>query len=358
MRDKADADGSDLILIDTGDRIEGNGLFDASEPKGRYTYDVFKQQDVDLVCIGNHELYKVNSSNNEFFFTVPNFKDSYLASNLDIYNPDNGKLEPLAPRYKKFTTKNQGIRILSFGFIFDFQGNANNTVVQKVEDTIKEDWFKEAIKDRDVDLILVFGHVAIDSKEYDILFKALRSAQWDTPIAFFGGHTHIRNFKTYDKKAAAIESGRYMETIGFMSISGLTTEKKPKHRADVAAKGPSFERRYIDNNLFSLYHHSGTNSSTFATPHGKNTSAMIADARHSLKLDSVRGCSPKDYFVNRAPYPHEHSIFSLLETQILPDSLSSSRRAKKDGKKALVLTNTGAIRFEIFKGPYTRKTLR
>src|ERR1700748_1824035 len=136
LREKLEAEGKDLLIIDTGDRVEGNGLYDASEPKGRYTYDIFKQQQIDLICSGNHELYKSNSSDDEYFFTVPNFKDGYLASNLDIYNPNNGKLEPLAPRYKKFKTKNQGIRILAFGFIFDFQGNANNTVVHPVEDTV------------------------------------------------------------------------------------------------------------------------------------------------------------------------------------------------------------------------------
>ncbi|KAF2097123.1 Ser/Thr protein phosphatase [Rhizodiscina lignyota] len=365
MRDKADADGSDLLLIDTGDRIEGNGLYDASEPKGQYAYDIVKQQQIDLICTGNHELYKANSSEDEFYFTVPNFKDGYLASNLDIYNPDNGKLEPLAPRYKKFTTKNQGIRILTFGFLFDFQGNANNTVVHMVEDTTKEDWFQEAIRDRDVDLILVFGHVAIRSKEYDHLFKTIRSVQWDTPIAFFGGHTHIRDYKTYDSKAAALESGRYMETIGFMSISGLhgTKSKKPNSTSETdiyddqtLIKGPKFARRYIDNNLFSLYHHSGKNDSTFPTEHGKNTSIMISKARHKLELDSIRGCAPQDFFLNRAPYPHASSILSLLELNILPDSMAKAPRVDKEDKKAIVLTNTGAIRFDIFKGPYTHDT--
>ena len=33
MRKKADEKGVDLLVIDTGDRIEGNGLYDASNPK-------------------------------------------------------------------------------------------------------------------------------------------------------------------------------------------------------------------------------------------------------------------------------------------------------------------------------------
>lgn len=109
--------------------MEGNGLFDASVPKGKYLYDIFKEQEIEIITSGNHELYKQNSSNNEFYYTVPNFKDGYLASNLDIYNPETGDLEPLARRFKKFTTKNQGIRILAFGFIFNFHdNNVGNTL--------------------------------------------------------------------------------------------------------------------------------------------------------------------------------------------------------------------------------------
>merc|ERR1711881_590381 len=59
----------------------------------------------------------------------------------------------------------------------------------------------------------------------------IRGVQWDVPIAFLGGHSHIRDYKKYDSKSAALESGRYMETIGFMGIDGLSTHKdKDKER--------------------------------------------------------------------------------------------------------------------------------
>ncbi|ORY02961.1 Metallo-dependent phosphatase-like protein, partial [Clohesyomyces aquaticus] len=205
LHDKADNDGSDLLLVDTGDRIEGNAIYDASEPKGKFTYDIAREQHIDLICSGNHELYKKNSSDGEFYHTVPNFEGNYLATNLDIYNPETGKLQPLAPRFKKFKTKNQGIRILAFGFIFDFTGNAKNTVIHTVEDTVKEDWFQEAIRDKSLDLIIVFGHVDIRSHEYGTVYSTIRRAQQDIPIQFFGGHTHIRDYKIYDDKSVALE---------------------------------------------------------------------------------------------------------------------------------------------------------
>lgn len=352
LRDRADADGSDLLLVDTGDRIEGNAIYDSSKPRGKFTYEIAKEQNIDLICSGNHELYKAESANGEFYYTVPDFKGNYLASNLDIINPKTGQRQPLAQRYKKFKTKNQGIRILAFGFIFNFKGNDNNTFVIPVEETVKQEWFTDALKDTDVDLILVYGHVDIRSTEYALLFKTIRSAHWDTPIQFFGGHSHIRDYKIFDSSSVALESGRYMETIGFMSIDGLRAGGSSSPSIPLEKKKPTFSRRYIDNNLFSMHHHSNKNNSNFATPHSLDVSSAINYARKSLGLGKQYGCAPQNYWVSRRPYPHPESIFTLLATQVLPQSV---RPSKKD-KKALVITNTGGIRFDIFKGPFTKDT--
>ncbi|KAF2209590.1 hypothetical protein CERZMDRAFT_46913 [Cercospora zeae-maydis SCOH1-5] len=345
LHKRADDDGSDLLLIDTGDRVEGNGLYDASDPKGKYTFDVIKHQTIDVMSVGNHELYKQNTSTNEFNKVVPEFKDAYLASNLDIFSPKTGEQVPLARRFKKFTTKNQGIRIVAFGYLFNFKGNANNTVVKPVEDTIKEQWFKDAIADKEVDLFLVIGHVPVrDTPEFEAVYKAIREENWDTPIVFFGGHTHIRDYRKFEKKAWGLESGRYMETIGFLSIDGLSTGNK---EAPTASKSLEYRRLYIDNNLYSMRHHSGTNETTFGTELGRNVSKAITEARKELKLDHTFGCAPQDYWLSRVPYPSNNSMLTLLETQVLPDALKDTK------KPTIAITNSGALRFDIFKGPFT-----
>ncbi len=347
MKERADEQGVDLLLIDTGDRVEGNGLYDASRPKGIYTSEILKQQHIDVICSGNHELYKKHTAAEEYLVTVPNFKGNYLASNIDIIDPDSGDLVPLAPRFRKFTTPKQGIRIVAFGFLFDFKGNYNNTVVQPVEKTIEEEWFQDAIRDEEVDLFLVVGHVALRSKEYKAIHTAIRSVKWDTPIQFFGGHSHIRDYARYDSKASALESGRYMETIGFMSINGLKTS------GVAAAGGLEFSRRYIDNNLLSYHHHTGLNASTFHTELGRNVTQYIAGVRRMLHLDQLIGCAPQDYWLNRAEYPSDKNIFSWLERQVLPDITRGN--ATSDGPMQMII-NTGVIRFDIFNGPFTKDT--
>ncbi|GAB1197278.1 hypothetical protein APSETT444_006571 [Aspergillus pseudonomiae] len=351
MREKAEAQGQDLLVIDTGDRVEGNGLYDSSEPKGVYISEILRQQHIDLLSAGNHELYKQNTSEAELFTTVRNFRGNYLASNIDIIHPMTKETVPLAPRFKKFTTEKQGIRIIAFGFLFDFTKNYNNTIVHSVEKTIKEDWFQEAIRDKEVDLFLVVGHVPVHSKEYDAVFKEIRMIRWDTPIQFFGGHYHIRDFARYDSKAFGLASGRFMETIGFMSIDGLTTSKQ---LVKPALTTPSFHRRYIDNNLYSFYHHTGLDEETFPTKVGRNVSRLIQQSRSTLRLDKVHGCAPRDFWMSRVKYPSENSIYTWLEQQVLPNSLHDKSRA---GKPALAIVNTGAIRFDIFKGPFTQDSV-
>lgn len=353
MREQADERGVDLLLVDTGDKVDGNGLYDGSNPKGKYTYDIFKEQDIDILCTGNHELYVAKVAEEEYTKTVPNSNGKYLASNLDIIDPKSGERVPLAQRYRKFTTKNQGIRVLAFGFLFDFTGNANNTFVQPVEDTIKEDWFQEAIRE-DVDLFVVIGHVDLRSPEYKAIYTAVRNQNWDTPVQFFGGHSHIRNFMSYDSNAYALESGRYMETIGWMAIDGITSGAKEDQVHKRAKGSPQFKRRYIDNNLFGYHHHTGLNYSTFPTKRGKRVSETIRNAREHMDLDRRTGCAPQDYFLNRAEYPSNSSILSLIGQEILPDILVGENRTEVP---RVAIINSGCMRFDIFRGPFTRDTV-
>ncbi|KAH6651923.1 calcineurin-like phosphoesterase [Truncatella angustata] len=349
MRKKADEKGVDIILVDTGDRIEGNGLYDASSPKGKYTSDIYKEQEMDVICTGNHELYIADSVKREHEITVPNYKGSYLASNLDYIEPQTGNQIPQAQRYRKFTTKNQGLTVVAFGFLFNFDRNANNSVVQDVEDTIKEQWFQDAIREKP-DLFVVAGHVGLRMKEFELIFKALRNQNWYTPIAFLGGHAHVRDFRKFDDKSYAIASGRYMETIGWMSIDGINKKSKTE---DSAAASPTFKRRYIDNNLFGLHYHTGLNDTTFPTEHGRNVTNLIADSRQALDLDKTYGCAPQDLWMSRAVYPSNASVFTWLEEQVVPDI--AVRQDRKDVPR-LAITNTGMIRFDIFKGAFTTDT--
>lgn len=346
MRKQADDKDADVLLVDTGDRVEGNGLYDASSPKGLFQYDIYAEQQVDIVCTGNHELYQRYSADLEHNTTTRNYKENYVASNLDYVDPETGDRSPMAQRYRKFKTKNQGLEVIALGFIFDFTGNANNTVVQPVEDTVKEEWFQKVIKEKP-DIFVIIGHIGLRMEEFEVIFKALRKEDWDTPIAFFGGHAHVRDARSYDSKSYAIASGRYLETIGWMSVDGIK-----KRSEDVSTQASvSFTRKYMDNNLYGMYYHTGLNESTFHTENGVRVSKTIDRARKSLELDLKFGCAPQSYWMSRTKFPHKDSLYTLVQEQIFPDIIINKDR--KD-KPRIALMNTGGIRFDIFKGPFTR----
>ncbi|PKS09582.1 hypothetical protein jhhlp_004199 [Lomentospora prolificans] len=350
MRKHADERGADLLVIDTGDRVEGNGLYDASDPKGLFTYDILKEQDIDIICSGNHELYRSETAQREVTHNIPNFKDHYLASNLEYIDPKTEKQEPMAQRYKRFKTKNQGFDIVAFGFLFDFTGNANNTVVIPAKQVVKEEWFQNAIRE-DADVFIIIGHVGLRMEELKIVHRAIRQANWNSPILVFAGHAHVRDAVSFDSKAAGIASGRYFETIGWMSVDGLKAKEKREVEDRSIPASVKFHRRYIDNNLFSLHHHSGLDSETFPTEHGRNVSKAITRARKVLDLDYKYGCAPKTLWLTRAPHDSEDSVFTWLSNEVLPDVVTKKDRADQP---RLAIFNTGGIRFDIFKGAFTR----
>lgn len=347
MRKKADEKGVDLLVVDTGDRVEGNGLYDGSDPKGRFTHDIFGEQNVDILCTGNHELYQAETVAGEHTITVPHFKQSYIASNVDYIEPETGNQIPQARRYIHFKTKNQGYNVVALGFLFDFDRNANNSVVVPVEETMKQKWFQDAIREKP-DLFVVIGHVGLRMIEFERIFRVIRDENWYTPIVFLGGHAHVRDARRFDDKAVAIASGRYFETIGWMSVDGIKKKSKDTVSAHAAV---TFKRRYIDNNVLGLQYHAGVDEKDFATAHGRNVSRKIAEARNALKLDRKIGCSPRNLWMTRAQYPSEASIYTWLEKEVVPDAIVNKERADKP---RLTILNTGAIRFDIFKGAFTK----
>ena len=92
-------------------------------------------------------------------------------------SPDNCVclLTLLPERFAKFTTR-KGRKVTSFGVLFDFTGNDDNTTVQKVEDMVKESWvsrlldaicqfgscvqFLDAIQE-EPDVFLLVGHMPV-----------------------------------------------------------------------------------------------------------------------------------------------------------------------------------------------------
>lgn len=339
LRRIAHSRNQDLLLIDSGDRHDGNGLSDITSPNGLKSTPIFIKQDYDLLTIGNHELYLWENSKQEYETVVNHFQDKYVCSNVDI-RLDNGLFVPLGLKYKYFTTPTRGIRVLTFGFLFDFKRFNSGTRVTPMAETIHEPWFQEALK-HEVDLIIIVGHTPISHNwgEFYQVHQYLRQFFPDTIIQYFGGHSHIRDFTVFDSLSTGLQSGRYCETVGWTSVN--------LDKADLNLPvRQRFSRSYIDFNTDSFKYHTNLDKE-FDTAKGKLVSKLIRETRKELKLDTLIGYVKTNYYVDYVPIDHPKSIFNLLALKILK-TLPKSKHEER-----ITIINTGSIRYDLYKGPYT-----
>lgn len=382
MRKKARKLGVDLLLVDTGDLHDGAGFSDATPVNGNVSNAIFQNIDYDLLSIGNHELYVTDIAYSHFYNFSKVYGDRYVTSNVQIRNPETGQFEYMGSKYRYFTTE-QGLRIMAFGVLFDFRGSSNVSRVITTGNLTREQWFLDAVNyTKPIDLFVVIGHNPVRRNEtsstFGTLYNTIRRIRPDVPIQAFGGHTHIRDFVVYDNKATGLEAGRYCETLGWLAISGIksSTCKAPHNPKGVpnptrpavppASTGtasvspplsttPStlrYARRYLDwNRLTFAYHARGSQpyTSTFDTERGLNITSEITSWRDKLNLTDLYGCAPETYCQYCRPFLAPGNIFTLLQQALSTVIVNETR---KDIAR-IILVNTGSVRFDLPKGPFT-----
>ncbi|MCJ1358997.1 MAG: hypothetical protein MMC33_008997 [Icmadophila ericetorum] len=295
--------GVDLLLIDTGDLHDGDGISDATDPDGIDALPIFNNLNFDLLTIGNHELYLANVATLTFQAFASYWGEKYLTSNVDIFNPSTNTFEPIGRQYRYFTTQ-YGLRIMAFG-------------VTPAKTMVKQQWFLNAVNTPEpVDIFLVLGHNPARPGEsgstFGTIYSAIRALRPDTPIQFFGGHTHIRDFAVLDEGTTSIESGRYCETFGWVSMSGI---KSDNYTGNVYPRGvPNPTQKAIA-------------VSAKATPTA--TPSAFADLVYSRRY--------VDW--NRL------SMSTALQATVINASRSTTPR--------LIIINSGSIRFDLIEGPFT-----
>ena len=379
------------MIVDTGDLHDGAGLSDATSPNGVKSNPIFENVNYDLLTIGNHELYVSDIA----YLTANQFAkyygERYISSNVQIRNNATGQYENIANQYRYFTTK-KGIRIMAFGLLYDFTGNSNASKVIPAKTVVTQDWFKSALNySQPIDLFLLIGHnpVRRSGTTFPTVYNAIRSARPDVPIQVFGGHTHTRDFTVYDNGGTGLESGRYCETLGFLSMNGI---KAPKYKGAKQPKGVpnptqpprpingssgtnssagatstsgmnstytnstafsalKYSRRYLDwNRRTFAYHAAGSQDGTFDTAKGKAISSEIYDLRQQLNLTALYGCAPRTWCLSCAPFGADGNIFTGILTTALSATVINGSRA---ATPRIILLNTGSVRFDLAQGPFT-----
>ncbi|KAJ7286059.1 Metallo-dependent phosphatase-like protein [Mycena rebaudengoi] len=360
----------DLLLVDSGDLHDGTGLSDGFPTGGvdaQASNQFFKQLPYDVMAIGNHELYIYNNTLDMHKNFVPHFAGHYLSSNVNI-TVGNVSV-PIGRRFAKFKTR-KGRAVTALGVLFDFTGNDKGTTVQPVAAMVKEAWFADAIKD-EPDLFLLAGHmpVARDNckSTRPLVFNAIRAIHPLTPILILGGHTHIRDCLQLDGRSISIESGRYMETVGWLSAE-LPAPKghgrrhdggddKSEHGGSHEGSGQdnkniTFSRRYLDPNRVTYEYHTGRGNFSFDTAWGRSITKGLEKLAKTFDLSFEYGVAPHDFTINRSPYPSNNSLLSLFAEEVMPVALTvNNTRANIPN---IMITNSGSMRFDIYGGPFTK----
>ncbi|OAA76380.1 ser/Thr protein phosphatase family [Akanthomyces lecanii RCEF 1005] len=368
MKQTAGNMGADFLLIDTGDLHDGTGLSDATKQDGELSMPIFDEVAFDLLTIGNHELYVTEVAYQMFNTWAKKWGDRYVTSNVKILNPQTNEFEYVGATHRYFTT-DKGLRIMAFGVLFDFTGNSNVSQVIKAADMVQEPWFVDALNTKEpVDLFLLTGHNAISPKDQGSTFKtvwdAIRKVHPAKPITMFGGHSHIRDFAVYDENSVGIEAGRYCETLGWVSMSGFDASNSgykgiknphgvpnPTRPAKEGVKSMfKYARRYLDWNRNTFIYHSSQKAPTYDYHSGSRVTKEITDVREKLRLGDVYGCAPKSWCMECAPFDSDQNLFPGV---IIPAVSKIVVRPERKDKARIILGNTGSVRYDIPKGPFT-----
>jgi len=333
------AQNKNVFFLNNGDLVDGTGL-GLSPPT--HLLPLLEKMPWDAINCGNHELFSndtVDLMRNSGF--IQHWNGNYLSSNTVLANG-----EPLGNRYTYLSTKGTpDVRLLTFGFLFNFRNHCKSTIVSTVQDTVREEWFQEALRKDDYNAILVLAHMDCeDPLLTDVLLPSIRRIVGpDKPILFLAGHTHRRCFVQLDDNAASLEAGRFLDTVGIASFQ--ISSHHHKHQENITTH---FRHTFLNATRESLQQALGDNV-PLDTTEGLLLSREIQATRASLGLDDIIGCSPRHYYRDRH-VEDEASLWRLYLDRVVPSTITynSSR---------VFVQSTGAMRYDLFEGEISRDDL-
>ncbi|CAO3575183.1 unnamed protein product [Mortierella alpina] len=347
MRQQASLRRRDLLVVDSGDLHHGTGLTDATELDGQLSNPIFEKINYDALSIGNHELVQNSVIDDTFKNFAPRWGKRYLTSNTFVRDGVTNERIPVGSLYNKFRLK-YGTRVMSYGFMYNFNKTASKAFVEPSSVTVTLPWFQKSLK-VDVDMYLIVGHVPIRWPEAMAVVQAIRAKHPSKPIVFMGGHAHVRDFIQYDARAVGMASGRFLETIGWLSVDGIH-DRACRAGTSCAGKNLTVSRRYLDNNIHTFKTHSLAHSGQkFDTWKGRQITQEISALRQSLNLTDTIGCAPRRYYLSQYPATDPRSVLHLAITEVLPFAVIQRSRPRP----GIVFIHTLSQRFDIFKGPFT-----
>jgi hypothetical protein len=225
--------------------------------------------------------------------------------------------------------------VLAFGFLYNMKNNGNAVTVVEVNNVVQEQWFRDALQTPGYDAILILAHMGHDDPLVSVIVTAIRNIVGDTmPVQFITGHTHVRAFQNPDNSSSSVESGRYLDTVGFVSF--------PRRETLLEQPGTAlFQHVFLDASREQF--EKTLNGPPLDTEEGAELSALIHRVQVELGLREIVGCSPQRYYFEKPIYASD-SVWGLFEQVIVP---------KMFGGNQIVMFATELARYDLLPGDLT-----
>ncbi|KAG7358473.1 autophagocytosis associated protein, active-site domain containing protein [Nitzschia inconspicua] len=345
---------SSLFFVMNGDFTDGTGL---STIPPQHLTPLLQEMPWDAVNVGNHELYFDATVQHlvESGF-VDHWNCSYLSSNTILAETQ----VPLGHRFT-FLHGSNNVTLLTFGFLYNFQGHCSSTIVERVEQVVEQQWFREVLKNppEPYQAIIVLAHMDCVDPLVSVILDGIRRRVGSTvPVLFITGHSHRRAFSRLDDHSFSFEAGRFLDTIGWVSFSLSLSHQHPVFGSQNNPPTP-FDYHFLDANKKTLHDAIGARSDAeFTTPAGRALAKRIHDTQRLLGLHEVLGCSSRTYpleagFDSSRQSP---SLWGLYVNEIIPKQLLERVNAKDTDRilQTVFVQGTGAFRYSLLRGKVTR----
>jgi 2',3'-cyclic-nucleotide 2'-phosphodiesterase (5'-nucleotidase family) len=380
----AAAQGKDLFLVDNGDVVDGTGLSNLAADHCSYLLPLLQQVPYDALNCGNHELYD-NATMEAFRASgyIDGWNGRYLTSNL--YNASEGEGSPLGARSAVMVGPVTGVRILTFGFMYDMapaEGRCAAVGVTPVEEAVGAAWFTAALGDGSgYDAVLVLAHMDAFEPLIETITSAVRAGPRGAalPVLVIAGHSHARKIKSVDARCTVFEPGNYFNTVGFASFdlpsaaddAGAATaaaaaadnegEGAAGADGDAAPAPYFFSLTDIDTSVGSLALalNLSAGGAGLHTAAGDNVTAAIRGAQAALGLSEVLGCAPQDYLEGPG-------LDALYVNTIVPKALFAANdppgaaggggdgsSSSSSSSSQWLVQSVGGLRYDLYGGNVT-----
>jgi 2',3'-cyclic-nucleotide 2'-phosphodiesterase (5'-nucleotidase family) len=336
LQEQARQQGRDIFLVHNGDWVDGTGLSINQDPT--YLEPLLQRIPFDILTVGNHELYSSSlvQAMERPGGWVQAWGERYVTSN--VWKKD--KSAHLGRPYRIIYGRNTNVQLLVLGFLYEMKDASEMVIVQSIHETMQEKWMRDILKDTQStnDGIIVMAHMHVTDALIQVILQGLRAkVGMDIPIVFVTGHTHIRAVDKPDATSISVESGKFMDSLGFVSVTMPVMEANDITPVVLRHSFLEASKKELEAAL--------DRTDDWSTENGRELSDYIYETRESLGLLSVVACIPQTYNLNTSLYA-DNSLWKFFRNNVVPNQLGLH-------SNAFIMLAKDAWRYDMFSGDNT-----